>query len=142
MAEPARRPMTVDEFFEWESRQQAKYELIEGIIYMMVGGSAAHAAIRDSTTAALNAKLAPRGCRAYAEFRVDSRINATYPDVAVACPALGSQEDRIVDPLLIIEVLSESTEDNDHNKKWRRYRMLPSLQYYLMSAHDERRVEM
>ncbi len=111
-------PWTVDDFLEWEAQQPERYEFIDGMIVGMVGGSVAHATIRDNVTAALRDRLRGSGCRALSlEVKASANGNVHYPDVLVACSPLEPTADRVADPVIIIEVLSRTTGDRDRGAK-------------------------
>jgi Uma2 family endonuclease len=136
------RPWTVDDFLAWEAQQPERYEFIDGMVFMMVGGSAAHAAIKDNVTAALRSRLQNSTCRVLSEgLKVVTPENVHYPDVTVFCTPIQPTDDQIHEPVVIIEVLSRSTGDRDRGAKWVGYRALPSLRHDVLIAQDRRRVE-
>ena len=134
------QPWTVDDFLAWEAQQPERYEFIDGMVIMMVGGSAAHTIIKGNVFAALRRVLGRGSCRALAEgLKVVTPINVHHPDVAVICTPIDPADDRIREPVVMVEVLSRTTADRDRGAKWVGYRELPSLQHYV--AQDQRRVE-
>ena len=135
------KPWTVGDFLAWEAQQEDRYEFIDGVVFMMVGGSAAHAAIRDNVVGALNRQIRARGCRAYAELKVPTVRDGLYPDVVAICGPLPTVDDRADEPVIIVEVLSHSTADRDRGRKWIAYQQLASLQYYLLISQTERRID-
>lgn len=142
MAEPLPKPWTVDEFVEWERLQSARYEYFDGVIRMMVGGTNAHTVIRDNCYRALHDKLRGRPCRVLNEGpKVVVGHASLYPDLLVTCSPIEMGDDRIREPVLLVEVLSPSTEDQARGSKWVRYQDVPSLQHYLLIAQEERRIE-
>jgi Uma2 family endonuclease len=142
MASHLPTPWTVDDFLEWEAQQPERYEFIDGMIVGMVGGSAAHAMIRDNVTAALRGRLRGSGCRALSqELKVAATGNVHYPDILVTSSPVEPTADRIEDPVVIIEVLSRTTGDRDRGAKWIAYRELPSLQHYVLIDQQRRFVE-
>jgi Uma2 family endonuclease len=142
MASQLPRPWTVDDFLEWEAAQPERYEFIDGMIVGMVGGSVAHATIRDNVTAALRSRLRGSGCRALSqEVKVAADVNIHYPDVMVVCSPLAPTADQVRDPVVVIEVLSRSTGDRDRGAKWIAYRDLSSLEHYVLINQSRRFVE-
>ena len=142
MATVLPQPWTVEDFLAWEAQQPERYELIDGMVLMMVGGSAAHTIIKGNVFNALTARLRGKPCRALTEgLKVVTPINVHYPDVAVICTPIEPADDRIREPVVIVEVLSRSTGDRDRGAKWVGYRELPSLQHYVLVVQDRRRVE-
>ena len=136
------KPWTVDDFLEWEAQQPERYEFIDGMVFMMVGGSAAHTIIKGNVFNALAARLRGRPCRALTEgLKVVTPIHAHYPDVAVICTPIEPADEQIREPVVIVEVLSRTTADRDRGAKWVGYRELPSLQHFVLVAQDRRWVE-
>jgi Uma2 family endonuclease len=136
------RPWTVDDFLAWESQQPERYEFIDGMVFMMVGGSAAHTIIKGNVFGALSSRLRGGRCRALTEgLKVVTPENVHYPDVTVTCTPIQPTDDQIHEPVVIVEVLSRSTGDRDRGAKWVGYRALQSLQHYVLIAQDRRRVE-
>jgi Uma2 family endonuclease len=136
------KPWTVDDFLAWEAQQSERYEFIDGMVFMMVGGSAAHTIIKGNVFEALSGRLRGGPCRALIEgLKVVTPTNVHYPDVTVFCTPIQPTDDQIHDPVVIVEVLSRSTGDRDRGAKWVGYRELASLQHYVLIAQDRRRVE-
>jgi len=142
MATVLPKPWTVEDFLAWEAQQPERYEFIDGMVFMMVGGSAAHTIIKGNVFNALVARLRGKPCRALTEgLKVVTPINAHYPDVAVICTPIEPLDEQIREPVAIVEILSRSTGDRDRGAKWVGYRELPTLQHYVLVAQDRRRVE-
>jgi Uma2 family endonuclease len=136
------RPWTVDEFLEWERQQPERFEYVGGMIVMMVGGTSDHHTISGNLFAALRAALRGTGCRAYVEgMKVDAGAATSYPDVVVTCARVAPKQDLVVEPVVIVEVLSRSTESFDRGAKWLAYQTLPSLAQYVLVSQDELKVE-
>lgn len=136
-----------DEYIAFERASETKHELINGVIVAMAGGSQAHNAIALNVGGALRAMLKGRPCIAYSS---DQRVHCeatglyTYPDVVVACPPLRSHpkhRDTLVNPQIIVEVLSDSTELYDRGAKFAHYRAIPSLMEYVLVSQHENKVE-
>lgn len=145
--------MTVEEYLAFEAMSQQKHEYVGGWVYPlypevngMAGGTNNHAALAGNVSAVLHVALRNSACLVYSsDVRV--QIDPTtyrYPDVAVSCDprdlAAGEQE-RIYYPTLLVEVLSETTEEIDHIDKLAEYRGLPSVRDYLLVDYKVRRVE-
>ena len=142
MATVLPKPWTVEDFLAWEAQQPERYEFIDGMVIMMVGGSAAHTIIKGNLFATLAARLRGGSCRALTEgLKVVTPVNIHYPDVAVICSPIQPTDDQIRDPVVIVEVLSRTTGDRDRGAKWVGYRELAALQHYVLVAQDRRRVE-
>lgn len=146
---PAERHILAeDEYVERERRAETKSELVNGEIYAMAGAKPRHNAIALNIASELQARLRGRGspCRV---FNSDQRVRSeatgmnTYPDVSVACgPRFHAKyDDALVNPAVIVEVLSKSTEDYDHGAKFAHYRSIPSFAEYVLVAQRRRQVE-
>jgi Uma2 family endonuclease len=145
-AQPQPR-LTPDEYLAFERGGDSKHEYLAGRLYAMAGGSARHNRIAGSAFAALYAQLRGRDCTVYPS---DMRVHVTqtglytYPDITVVCGReqyLDDKEDTLLNPLVIIEVLSPSTEKYDRGKKFQHYRSILALREYLLIAQDEPRIE-
>lgn len=134
----------VDEFLEWESQQPTKYELIDNRIYPLTGASRSHNFISVKLATALDRRLSGRGCEVYTSamrMQVHDAGTYTYPDVVVACaePRLRQYvtQDTLLNPTLLFEILSPSTELIDRNQKYKQYLQIPSLTGYFLVAQTK-----
>jgi Uma2 family endonuclease len=144
-AVPVKR-WTPEEYLEFERRSAEKHDLFDGEIYMMSGASRRHNLIAGNLYAALHTQLRARQCEAYInDMRVRiERRNYVYPDVVVVCdpPHLeDDQLDTLLNPTLIGEVLSPTTEQYDRGRKSQAYRAVDSLREYVLVAQDRPYVE-
>ena len=136
---------TEDEYFEFERASSGRWEFVNGEIRAMSGGTADHSMIAMNIGATLRAALLPRGCRVFGsdmKVHTNDRIN-TFPDISVVCGPLGFHrgwKDIITNPILIVEVLSDSTAPYDLGDKFRHYQTISTLTDYLLVAQDEARV--
>ena len=127
------QPITVEQFLEIDFGTDRKFELIDGTIRMMTGGTPAHSRVASNILAYLHARLRGSGCRAYnSDMGVRIRDDELrYPDVSVYCGDPASREREMQrafdDPVVIVEVLSPSTSRIDENDKLASYRTLPSV---------------
>ncbi len=134
------------EYLERERSAPTKSQYYRGEIFLMAGGSEAHNLISLNIGTALNNTLADRPCRVYPS---DQRCACptgliTYPDVSVVCGEreyLDGRQDTLLNPLVIVEVLSASTEGYDRGKKFEHYRTISSLREYILVAQDSVTVE-
>jgi Uma2 family endonuclease len=130
--------LTPEEYLGLERVASAKHEYINGVMVDMAGGSPAHALIATNVVVELGNRLRGGSCLVFnSDVRVSVRWGKliTYPDVSVVCGEvqyLDNERDTIVNPKLIVEVLSPSTSNYDRGEKSRLYRMLPSLDEYLL----------
>ncbi len=147
MATAALTRYTPEEYLALERHAEFKSEYIDGRIVAMTGASAPHVTIVGNVSAELRARLRGGPCRAYASdmrLQIGGGRRYTYPDVVVAC---GEQKfldgvlDTLTNPVLIVEVLSPSTEAYDRGEKSQHYRTIESLQEYVLVAQDRVSVE-
>lgn len=148
MTTHAHARLTPEEYLRIERAAEWKSEYVDGEIFAMSGASPRHVLITLNLAAELRNALRETPCAAYsADLRVatDRHRHYTYPDVVVACEPLqyvDEHRDTITNPVLIAEVLSESTEKYDRGAKFERYRGIPTLAEYLLVAQDRVHVEL
>ena len=140
--------LTAEEYLALERAAATRSEFINGEMLAMAGGSPAHSLITTNLTIALGTRLRGGSCRAYnSELRVNVSSTGlyTYPDLTVVCeePRFVRDEhlDTLVNPTVLVEVLSPSTEAYDRGAKFAHYQRLESLQEYVLVAQDQPRVE-
>ena len=139
--------LTPQDYLAWERQQETRHEWFDGEVYAMTGASREHNLVCGNTFSALHAQLRGGACEVYnSDMRVRVRETGmyTYPDIVAACGHPEFEDaavDTLLNPVLIIEVLSDSTERYDRGAKFGHYRNLPSLQDYLLVAQAECRVE-
>ncbi|MBL8161522.1 MAG: Uma2 family endonuclease [Anaerolineae bacterium] len=138
---------TETEYLALESASQTKHEFYGGQIIAMSGASPTHDDIVGNTFASLHAQLRGGRCRVYTSdvrVKVAGPRSYFYPDIKVVCGAPDFNSDNppcLLNPTLIIEVLSPSTADFDRGAKASAYRQLESLQELLLISQDSPRVE-
>jgi Uma2 family endonuclease len=147
MAAQPRAGMTVEEYLAFERASAEKHEYRDGELVAMVGASYAHNTIVGNVFASLRARLRDSSCRVnFSDLRVQipGERFYTYPDLTVVCGPPRFSDDRqdtLLNPQVIIEVLSPSTELYDRGAKFQRYRSIVSLREYLLIAQDSARIE-
>jgi Uma2 family endonuclease len=144
MVEAARQedwPRTVEEFRAWHARQPERWEFIRGRPRMMAPASMNHSIIKRNVTVPLHATLASRGCETLVDGPqiLTDEISA-IPDVVVTCSQLDLTTPVIVEPVIIVEVMSPSSEQDDTGLRWLAYRNIPSLRHYLVLSQNQRLV--
>ncbi|AKF08177.1 Uma2 family endonuclease [Sandaracinus amylolyticus] len=146
--EPARKTrFTEDEYLAIERASEQKHELIDGEIYATAGGTPRHALVSVNVATALSNALRDRPCVVLSsDQRVAVRSTGmyTYPDVTVVCGTSRFHDkdaNTLINPTLIVEVLSSGTETHDRGAKLAHYRRLDSVQEVLLVVPEERRVE-
>jgi len=130
--------LTAEEYLEAERKATCKHELMNGKIITMTGASLKHNRIVSNLIGSINPFLKGKSCEV---FPSDLRINIpttnsfTYPDLTIVCgkPELLDDEfDNLLNPVVIIEVLSPSTESYDRGNKFFTYQQIPSLKEYIL----------
>jgi len=144
------RPKTTyppEVYLEIDRQSELRNEYYNGEIFAMTGASRKHNLITANVTASLNPQLKGRQCEVYASdmrVKVSSSGLYTYPDVVVVCgtPIFEDQEtDTLINPTVIIEVLSKSTEGYDRGDKAAHYRKLDSLAEYILISQAKLHLE-
>lgn len=137
---------TPDEYLELERISPIKHEYLQGQMVAMAGASKAHVIITGNLSALLVNHLRGTGCIAYAsdmKVRMASLNLFYYPDLAITCDDrdLISNEDFILHPQLIVEVLSDSTEAFDRGDKFADYKTIPEFEEYVLIHQKQVLVE-
>ena len=139
--------ITPEEYLRMERASQEKHEYYRGEVFAMTGASREHNLIAQNTSRQLGNQLDERPCEVYqSDMRVKIPTTGayTYPDVVVVCgkPEFEDGElDTLLNPTVIIEVLSSSTEKYDRGRKALYYRSIASLKEYVLIAQDSIQVE-
>jgi Uma2 family endonuclease len=142
-----KKRITPQEYLEFERDAEVKSEYIDGEVFLRSGVSREHARIVLNIAAYLHAKFEGRSCEVYASelrTKVSQTGSYAYPDVVALCGEVrfeDEQLDTLVNPQLIVEVLSDSTESYDRGKKFAHYRTIDSLREYVLVSQTECRVE-
>jgi len=139
--------MSYTEFLTIEARSEERHEFLDGQVFAMAGGSPEHGALAAAFIGELRTALRGKPCRVFSSdvrVRVEDTGLTTYPDASVVCGQLethATDKDAIVNPVLVLEVLSDSTEAYDRGAKAAHYRRIPSLREYVLISQNERRIE-
>jgi Uma2 family endonuclease len=139
--------LTEAEYLELERRAETKSEYYHGQMFAMSGGSPTHGEIILNVGSEFRQQLRGKGCHVYSSdvrLRVTPAGLYTYPDVMVVCgdaQFVDDQRDTIMNPVVLVEVLSPSTQVYDQTQKFQLYRSLPSLTDYLIIAQDRPYIE-
>jgi Uma2 family endonuclease len=148
MASDRKTLLTEEQYLEIERKAERKSEFHDGEMFAMAGAGAAHNRLVWNLIAQLSRQLVSERCQGYpSDMRV--RVSPTglyaYPDVVVVCGKpqfLGGHTDTLLNPTLIVEVLSPTTEAYDRGRKFEHYRSLPSLRQYLLVASEQIQAEL
>jgi Uma2 family endonuclease len=144
-SEPKHR-LTVHDYLTLERRAETRSEYLDGEMFAMAGASHEHNVIVTNLVAALRPQLRSKGCTLYAnDMRVRTPTDfLAYPDVIVLCGEKrfdDPRRDTVLNPTVIFEVLSESTQEYDRGTKIAHYREIPALAEILLIAQDRPHVE-
>ena len=134
-----------EEYFALEQAEDQRYEYIAGDIFAMAGGSESHALIGANILIGLGNALRGKPCRVYGadmKLYVRDYDKFCYPDVQVLCEQGTRHGNHVENPVLVVEVLSDSTESYDRGRKFQQYRSIESLRYYLLVDQGRKHVEL
>jgi len=147
MAEAKESKVSEAEYLEMERLSDVKHEYLAGEIFAHAGASAAHNTISSNIIAELRNQLRNKSCWIFGsdmKVKIEKANKYSYPDVSVVCGErtfLDDRKDVLLNPQLIIEILSDSTEAYDRGKKFKQYRMLDSLKDYVLVSQSEMKIE-
>jgi Uma2 family endonuclease len=137
---------TLAEYLELERSTQVKHELYRGEVFAMGGASFAHTVIVGNLARELGQQVKGKPCRVSPtdlRVKVGSSGLYTYPDIVVVCgpPQLEQPGEMLLNPQVIVEVLSEGTEAKDRGWKFEQYQTIGSLADYVLVSQDTPRIE-
>lgn len=138
---------TPEEYLEFERDSDARHEYANGEIFEMAGGSKRHNGISANIVRLLGNQLLERDCTVYGSdmrVKITSTGKYTYPDIVAVCGEElfeDENEDTLLNPMLIIEVLSTSTEGYDRGGKFENYQTIESFSEYVLIAQEPFRIE-
>jgi Uma2 family endonuclease len=147
MSAVPKKKLTPAEYLAIERKAEYKSEFYDGEMFAMAGARLPHNSIKDNLIYRINQQLNGGPCRTLSS---DQRVKVpdtglyTYPDIIILCepPQFEDEElDTLLNPRVVIEVLSESTETYDRGKKARHYKRIPTLQEYVLVSQHEPLVE-
>lgn len=141
-----------DDYFALENdpnnrEKGLRYEMIDGLIYAMSGGSLNHSRIIRNLLSNFDSHLRGKPCEVFAEnVRVKmtqkiGRSDYVYPDLVVDCTPQKAENNMLTTPVLIVEVLSNSTRHKDENAKFHAYIQIPTVQEYVIIEQDVAKIE-
>jgi Uma2 family endonuclease len=139
--------LTEAAYLEIERAAEFKSEFFDGEMFAMAGGTPEHSLIGTNIAGEFRLKLKGRSCVAYnadLRIKVDATGLLTYPDLSIICGPLQFAEgtnDTVVNPSVLVEVISDSTEAYDRGRKFVHYRQIPTLKEYLLVSQKEPRIE-
>jgi Uma2 family endonuclease len=139
--------LSPEEYLAIERKSEQKHEYFAGEMFALVGASKRHNLITANIIRLLGNQLLNSPCNVYPSdmrVKVSATGKYTYPDVVVACAEEkfdDAENDTLLNPVLVIEILSASTEAYDRGKKFEQYQTIESLTEYLLVAQDPYRIE-
>jgi Uma2 family endonuclease len=142
MSTQAKVFLTPEQYLEIERQAERKSEYWQGEMFAMSGAAESHNLLVMNIAAQIHSQLRTRDCRIYSNdmrVRVSATSLYTYPDIVVVCGVpqfLDGRRDTLLNPTLIIEVLSPSTEAYDRGRKFEHYQSIESLKQYLLVASE------
>ncbi len=147
MSAIAKRKYTLEEYLELEKNSEERYEYFDGEVFAMAGGSLNHALLTGNVYSDLKLKLKGEACKVFnseMRLKVPKALPYRYPDVSVACgPLILDEIDglvRLVNPILIVEVLSPTTSTYDLKDKFTEYQSIDSFKEYLIVSQNRPQV--
>ena len=147
METAVKQRLTAQEYLALERKAETRSEFLDGEMFAMAGGTRRHSRIKVRLTGLLEGRLSGSGCQVFdSDMRVKIEATGlyTYPDAHVACGDLrfeDEQEDVLLNPKVIFEVLSDSSAAWDRGEKFRHYRRLASLEEYVLVSQEAWLVE-
>ncbi len=147
MTAQAQRKITPDEYLFMEREAEFRSEYYDGEIFAMAGASRRHNLIVSNTVREISLQMKGRKCNVYSS---DMRVKVsptglyTYPDIVTVCGEeiyADEEADTLLNPALIIEILSKSTESYDRGEKFAHYRTISSLKEYVLISQDRMQIE-
>lgn len=148
MGNLAHKKITVSEYFEIERNSLEKHEYYEGELFAIAGAKKKHNLIVSNLIISIGSQFKGRPCSVYPpdmKVAVDKYNHYTYPDISIVCGEskfVNESEDSLVNPKVIIEVMSDSTEKYDRGKKFQSYRNISSLEEYVLVSTENKKVEL
>ena len=139
--------MSYEQYLAAEAVAEVKHEYLRGEVWAMSGGTPEHGRLAISFATLLGQALAGRPCAIFnsdVRIRIEATDRSTYPDLSVVCGkklAAKNDKDALTNPVVLIEVLSDSTEASDRGEKFSHYRQLESLKEYVLVSQKEPRIE-
>jgi len=142
-----KQKISIDEYLEMENASSEKHEYYQGEIFAISGAKVPHNIIATNLVVALTIKLKGKSCR---PFNSDQRIHVeantlfTYPDISIICGDIitrNNDDYNVLNPTVLIEVLSRSTKNYDGGEKFKLYRNIPTLREYVLVDSESIHIE-
>src|SRR6185437_7975906 len=142
----SKQKISIEEYLEMENTSIEKHEYYKGEVFARSGAKVAHNAICGNLFVALSNKLKGKKCKPYSDQRIHIQSNTlfTYPDISIICDeivTLNNDDYNVLNPAVIIEVLSKSKKNYDRGEKFKLYRDIPTLKEYVLVDSETIHVE-
>ena len=143
----SKEKISIKEYLEIENSATEKHEYYKGEIFAMSGAKVAHVIMSDNILTVLKQKLKGKSCKPYgSDLRIHIEANTlfTYPDISIICGeiiTLNDDDYNVLNPSVIIEVLSPSTKNYDRGEKFKLYRDIPTLKEYILADSESIHLE-
>ena len=147
MAAVVKPRISIDDYLTLDSKSEYKIEFFDGEVFMMAGASARHNLISSGFNFALFSRIRDKGCFVFPgdmRLMVEEASVYTYPDLIVVCGKpqyADTVPETLLNPTMIVEILSASTEQYDRGRKLQRYRRIESLQEYVLVSQSAYHVQ-
>jgi Uma2 family endonuclease len=140
---PVKTQVSFEAYLEYEATSLERHEFVDGHLFVMAGGTARHAFLKDAVSRLCYSAVRSAGCAVFtsdASLKTPSGIGY-YPDVLVTCEPYAGKTRVFTAPCILVEVLSDSTEHIDRGEKWLQYQTIPSLEQYVLLSQDQPKAE-
>lgn len=143
----SKQKISIEEYLEIENASLEKHEYYNGEIFAMSGAKVPHVIITDNILTALKQKLKGKSCQPFGnDLRIHIQANTlfTYPDISIVCGdiiTLNNDDYNVLNPSVLIEVLSKGTKNYDRGDKFKLYRDIPTLKEYVLIDSETVNIE-
>ena len=143
----SKQKISIEEYLKMENTSTEKHEYYKGEVFAMSGAKVPHVIISDNILTILKQKLKGKSCKPFgSDLRIHIQSNTlfTYPDISIICGeiiTLNDDDYNVLNPAVIIEVLSESTKNYDRGEKFKLYRDIPTLKEYILTDSESMHIE-
>ncbi len=143
----SKQKISIEEYLEMENAATEKHEYYQGEIFAMSGAKVPHNVVCKNLSGILFGKLRGKKCQPYGSdqrIHISSNTLFTYPDISIICGeiiTLNNDDYNVLNPAIIIEVLSKSTKNYDRGEKFKLYRHIPTLKEYILADSESLHIE-
>jgi Uma2 family endonuclease len=143
----SKQKISIEEYLDMENASMEKHEYYKGDVFAMSGAKVRHNIISGNLFIALGQKLKGKKCKPYnsdQRIHIQSNTLFTYPDISIICGeiiTLNNDDYNVLNPAVIVEVLSKSTKNYDRGEKFKLYRDIPTLKEYILADSESIHIE-